>query len=327
MKHVANSKKSIAKSYVSLGIAGHNFNDPIKWASGTFNPFYVDNRRAISDPAIRTVIRGKMPGLINNIDGIDCVYPIPKAGIAPSTLLALQTKKPLLIEYGGKYHSMDMMAVREFMLNDLTPLMQSADVIAGTSPFGIICGIIVAEELRKPFLFVREKPKDHGLRKQVEGIVRTEDVLVTLIDPIHKEFESYRNDAIHALKTEAQLELVPSIFDRPIDSLLREVNIQGKRIATVEDLVSTGESLINQITGLIEMGATIDPCSVFSYELPSAVENFKKHGLVNKSILDFPDLMLEYGKAISRNDEKDIWEWYHNQANWGDLNGFSSVKK
>jgi orotate phosphoribosyltransferase len=325
MQQTKTSTGEIASSYVALGVPGYNFEKPIQWASGTFNPFYVDNRRAISDTPLRKSIRKALASLIKSPDTIDYVYPIPKAGIAPATLLALEINKPMLIQHGGVYYSINIHIVREFMRRGLTPLMKSADVIAGTAPFGIIFGIAAAEELDRPFLFVREKPKEHGLMKQIEGIIDEKNVYVALIDPTYADMESYKLDALHALR-DLKMEVL-AIFDYPIGPFFKEVDIKGKRIATVEDLVSTGESLINQITGLINMGATIDPCSVFSYELPSAVENFKKHGLVNKSVINFLDLMEEYGKTISPGDEKKVWEWYYNQPNWGNLNGFPAVKK
>ncbi len=44
------------------------------------------------------------------------------------------------------------------------------DVIAGTSTAGISPGTTLADMLKVPFIYIREKPKDHGLRTQIEGI-------------------------------------------------------------------------------------------------------------------------------------------------------------
>ncbi len=44
------------------------------------------------------------------------------------------------------------------------------DVIAGTSTAGIPFGTMVAERLGAPFVYVRSKPKGHGLGNQIEGI-------------------------------------------------------------------------------------------------------------------------------------------------------------
>ena len=44
------------------------------------------------------------------------------------------------------------------------------DVIAGTSTSGIPWGALLANEFASPFIYVRDKPKDHGLQNQIEGI-------------------------------------------------------------------------------------------------------------------------------------------------------------
>lgn len=314
--------------YLSLNIAGHNFNEPVKWASGTYNPFYVDNRKAISNPKARHLIRKGLPSLIENPNSIDYVFPIPKAGIAPATLLALEIDKSLLIQKDNRYYSLDIAVVKELVETQLTEKVKRSDVIAGTIPYGIIFGIVIAEKLHKPFLFVREKPKDHGLGKQVEGIIRNHDMNIALIDPILAGEDRYTEDAIEAIKKLGKN--ISMVYDYPV-SPLREIKkeaIAGKKVAIVEDLVSTGGSLLNLISGLMNDGAIISPCSVFSYELPSAQENFRKHGLINKSVVTFLEFMPVYAKyAISSADEQKIWEWYHNQENWGDINGFPRSKQ
>ncbi len=44
------------------------------------------------------------------------------------------------------------------------------DIIAGTSTAGISPGTTLADRLGAPFIYIRDKPKDHGLRNQIEGI-------------------------------------------------------------------------------------------------------------------------------------------------------------
>ena len=44
------------------------------------------------------------------------------------------------------------------------------DAIAGTSTAGIPWAAILAEKLGKPMIYIRDKPKDHGLKNQIEGI-------------------------------------------------------------------------------------------------------------------------------------------------------------
>ena len=46
-----------------------------------------------------------------------------------------------------------------------------ADIVAGVATGAIAQGALVAEELAKPFVYVRPKAKDHGMGNQIEGDV------------------------------------------------------------------------------------------------------------------------------------------------------------
>lgn len=50
------------------------------------------------------------------------------------------------------------------------------DVIAGTSTAGIPPATTLADHLGKPLIYVRDKPKDHGLQNQIEGIDAESDL-------------------------------------------------------------------------------------------------------------------------------------------------------
>ncbi len=61
-----------------------------------------------------------------------------------------------------------------------------AEVIAGVATGAIACGVLTAEALNKPFIYVRLAPKDHGMANQVEGyfepgakVVVVEDLIST----------------------------------------------------------------------------------------------------------------------------------------------------
>jgi orotate phosphoribosyltransferase len=50
------------------------------------------------------------------------------------------------------------------------------DVVAGTSTAGIPHAAILAELLKKPMIYIRDKPKDHGLKNQIEGLDADKDL-------------------------------------------------------------------------------------------------------------------------------------------------------
>ncbi len=87
----------LSKLYVMHKMGGHKLTNPIKWASGTRNPFYVNNRIGISNPETRKIIRDGLAATIENKDVVDYIYGIPSGGIAPATLLALEMDKPILM--------------------------------------------------------------------------------------------------------------------------------------------------------------------------------------------------------------------------------------
>lgn len=67
-----------------------------------------------------------------------------------------------------------------------TENFKNVDIIAGVATGAIAWGALVAEKLDKPFIYVRPKPKDHGLGAQVEGdlpkgakVVVIEDLIST----------------------------------------------------------------------------------------------------------------------------------------------------
>ncbi len=63
---------------------------------------------------------------------------------------------------------------------------KDVDIIAGVATGAIAYGMLVAEAMGKPFVYVRPKPKDHGTGSQIEGdlpkgarVVVVEDLIST----------------------------------------------------------------------------------------------------------------------------------------------------
>lgn len=64
------------------------------------------------------------------------------------------------------------------------PLIQQAEVIAGTSTAGIAWAAIIADSLKKPLAYVRAEAKSHGAGKTVEGAIVTNKKTVIIEDLI-----------------------------------------------------------------------------------------------------------------------------------------------
>lgn len=63
--------------------------------------------------------------------------------------------------------------VRDFikseMCNVIFEQFPEADLLAGVATAGIAWGAMAADQLKLPYIYVRPKPKEHGLGNQIEG--------------------------------------------------------------------------------------------------------------------------------------------------------------
>lgn len=107
-------KKAFARKLLEVKAVKLQPNDPFTWASGWKSPIYTDNRKTLSFPELRTMVK-----------------------------LALTH------------------AVLEHF--------PQADAVAGVATGAIAQGALVADELNMPYVYVRPKPKDHGMGNQIEG--------------------------------------------------------------------------------------------------------------------------------------------------------------
>lgn len=63
--------------------------------------------------------------------------------------------------------------VRDYVKSELCNIVfenyPEAELLAGVATAGIAWGAMAADQLKLPFVYVRPKPKDHGMGNQVEG--------------------------------------------------------------------------------------------------------------------------------------------------------------
>lgn len=63
--------------------------------------------------------------------------------------------------------------VRDFIKSELCSVIfeqfPEANVLAGVATAGIAWGAMAADQLKLPYMYVRPKPKEHGLGNQIEG--------------------------------------------------------------------------------------------------------------------------------------------------------------
>jgi orotate phosphoribosyltransferase len=93
-------------------------------------------------------------------------------------------------------------AVRVFLKEEIAKLVETQygkpDVIAGVATGAIAIGILVAQELGVPFVYVRPEPKKHGRKNQIEGHLERGQNVVVIEDLISTGKSSL--GAVEALK-------------------------------------------------------------------------------------------------------------------------------
>lgn len=122
--------------------------------------------------------------------------------------------------------------IREFVKSEMSNLVFSqfadADVIAGVATAGIAWGAMVADQLKLPFLYVRPKPKEHGLGNQIEGNLEKGQKVVIVEDLISTGKSSLQ--VVDVLRAEgAEVIGMVAIFTYGFDEA--EKNFQQKSVS------------------------------------------------------------------------------------------------
>lgn len=126
MKQLADFVASKLLRMKAVKLQPHN---PFIWATGWSSPIYCDNRKILSYPQIRNVIKIEMARVVAE------KYP-------------------------------------------------NVDVIAAVATNAIAMGVLLAEELGLPFIYVHSSPKDHGFENMIEGDLRPRQNVLVIEDQV-----------------------------------------------------------------------------------------------------------------------------------------------
>ncbi len=88
--------------------------------------------------------------------------------------------------------------IRQQFVDMINENFGKPDVIAGVATGGIAHGVLVAQELGLPFVYVRPEPKKHGLSNAIEGYIEKGQSVIVIEDLISTGGSSLR--AIEHLK-------------------------------------------------------------------------------------------------------------------------------
>lgn len=98
---------------------------------------------------------------------------------------------------------------------------------------------------------------------------------------------------------------------------------KGQRVVVVEDLISTGGSVLTAVHALREAGCdVIGAVSIFTYGLETGKQLLKDEGVRNESLTDFTTLVevaIE-NDYISLGDQESLLSWSKNPTKWSNEN-------
>lgn len=88
--------------------------------------------------------------------------------------------------------------VKSELANTIMDNFPEAESLAGVATAGIPHGALAADLLRLPFIYVRNKPKGHGLTNQIEGVLTEGQKVVVIEDLVSTGMSSL--EAVEALR-------------------------------------------------------------------------------------------------------------------------------
>lgn len=104
---------------------------------------------------------------------------------------------------------------RDYIKSELANLVfekfPDAEMIAGVATAGVPWGAMVADQLKLPFVYVRPKPKEHGLGNQIEGQF-SENQKVVIVEDLVSTGKSSLQVVDVLRKAELQIPGMVSIF-------------------------------------------------------------------------------------------------------------------
>lgn len=88
--------------------------------------------------------------------------------------------------------------VKSELANTIMDHFPEAESLAGVATAGIPHGTLAADLLKLPFIYVRSKPKGHGLANQIEGVLTEGQKVVVIEDLVSTGMSSL--EAVEALR-------------------------------------------------------------------------------------------------------------------------------
>ncbi len=141
--------------------------------------------------------------------------------------------------------TLSFVAIRNYLRENITTIIEDKygkpDVIAGVATGAIALGVLVAQELGVPFIYVRPEPKKHGRKNQIEGYLESGQNVVVVEDLISTGKSSL--NAVIALKeANANVKGMVAIFNYGFEIAKENFEKAGIELTTL----SNYDNLIEQ---------------------------------------------------------------------------------
>ena len=131
--------------------------------------------------------------------------------------------------------------LKENMAKAIVDKYGKPDVIAGVATGAIAIGVLVAQELGVPFVYVRPEAKKHGRQNQIEGFLETGSNVVVVEDLISTGMSSLLAvDALNAANVNVKGMI--AIFTYGFDVALENFNKANVDLTTLSDY----DNMLNQ---------------------------------------------------------------------------------
>ena len=157
--------------------------------------------------------------------------------------------------------------VRDFIKSEMCNVVfdqfPEAEMVAGVATAGIPWGAMVADQLKLPFIYVRPKPKEHGLGNQVEGYFETGQKVVVIEDLVSTGKSSMQ--VIDVLKAEGlNIEGMVSIFSYGFSKATEnfdKIDLNFKSLTNYATLIETAleKNIIAKETEALLLAWNRDP--------------------------------------------------------------------
>jgi orotate phosphoribosyltransferase len=136
-------------------------------------------------------------------------------------------------------------SIRDGLVTAIRENFFTVESVAGVATAGIAQGALVAEAMDVPFLYVRPKPKDHGMENLIEGKVVKGQKIVVVEDLVSTGGSSLK--AVHALR-EAGFEVLGmvSIFNYGFDIATRNFYDANTSLISLSDYNSLLKYALDQ---------------------------------------------------------------------------------